>query len=356
MNKKRPTEEESVVKIVIKQSIKSAKTVDAALKDACAELGVSLSDEGVSYEIIRNASKGFLGFGAHLAEVKVYVEAEKQEEKPAAPVKTKEPEIEKPKYEAPAKAVKETVKPEEVEVKETVKTVEEKEIPEDDGKEEIAVAYIKEILAAMGAENFSLKAVREGENLNVTLEGEDLGFVIGRRGETIDAIQYLTGLVVNRVDGDYMRVTIDSGNFREKREKTLENLARRLARNAVKTGRSVTLEPMNPYERRIIHFTVSTVEGAVSSSVGEEPNRRVVISSANPRKAPSREGKKPYNKNRNGDKPYRPKSNSRYNGKKEYNKDFSKKAKTNPETETTTVTAVLPKDAESKPLYSKIEL
>lgn len=338
------------MKIVIKQSIKSAKTVDAALKDACAELGVSLSDEGVSYEIIRNASKGFFGIGAHLAEVKVYVEAEKQEEKPAAPVKEREPAAVKPKQEPVVKAVEKTEEPV---VKETVKAVETKE---DDGKEEIAVAYIKEILTAMGAENFSLKAAREGENLNVTLEGEDLGFVIGRRGETIDAIQYLTGLVVNRVDGDYMRITIDSGNFREKREKTLESLARRLAKNAVKTGRSVTLEPMNPYERRIIHFTVSTVEGAVSSSVGEEPNRRVVISSANPRKTPSRDGKKPYNKNRNGEKPYRSKYNNRYNGKKEYNKDFSKNEKVNTEVETTVVTDVLPKDAESKPLYSKIEL
>ena len=86
----------------------------------------------------------------------------------------------------------------------------------------------------------------EGENLHITLQGDDLGFVIGRRGETIDAIQYLTSLAVNRLDGDYMRITIDSGNFREKREKTLESLAKRLARNVVRSGRSVTLEPMNP--------------------------------------------------------------------------------------------------------------
>ena len=126
--------------------------------------------------------------------------------------------------------------------------------------------------------------VEENNNAVITLSGEGLGVIIGRRGETLDALQYLTGLVANRADGDYMRVTIDSGNYREKREKTLETLAKKLANNAVKTGRSSTLEPMNPYERRIIHAAVSQVEGALSTSVGEEPNRRVVISSANPKK------------------------------------------------------------------------
>ena len=124
--------------------------------------------------------------------------------------------------------------------------------------------YITAVLKAMGVQDFTAEANRDGENLNITLKGDDLGFVIGRRGETIDAIQYLASLAVNRLDGDYMRITIDSGNFREKREKTLESLARRLARNVVKSGRSMTLEPMNPYERRIIHATVATVEGATS--------------------------------------------------------------------------------------------
>ena len=129
-----------------------------------------------------------------------------------------------------------------------------------ENKEEMAVEYITAVLKAMGAQDFTAEANRDGENLNITLKGDDLGFVIGRRGETIDAIQYLASLAVNRLDGDYMRITIDSGNFREKREKTLESLARRLARNVVKSGRSMTLEPMNPYERRIIHATVATVE------------------------------------------------------------------------------------------------
>ena len=150
-----------------REVIKTAKTVDAALKEACLELGVELSDERVQHEIIDLPTKGFLGFGSHPAKVRVFIE-------------------------------------------------------ENENKEEIAVQYIKEVLTAMGAENFSVNATKDGENLNIALEGEDLGFVIGRRGETIDAIQYLTGLVVNRIEGDYLRVTIDSGNFREKREKTLK--------------------------------------------------------------------------------------------------------------------------------------
>ena len=304
--------------VIVKESIKTAKTVDAALEAACAELGVSIGDEGVQHEIIDLPAKGFLGFGSHPAKVRVYVE---EEEKPV--------------------------------------------VVEAD-KEEIAVNYIKEVLTAMGAENFSVSAAKDGENLNVTLEGEDLGFVIGRRGETIDAIQYLTGLVVNRLEGDYLRVTIDSGNFREKREKTLEGLARRLAKTVVKTGRSITLEPMNPYERRIIHFTVSTVEGATSSSIGEEPNRKVVISSTNPRKPQSRDnnrgGKRNYNRDNreggnrgerrsSGDKPYR-KSNNR-GPKKNYER---KERPVNNEVDTTPVTDVLPTNAESTPLYGKIEL
>ena len=326
------------MKIVIKESIKEAKTVDVALADACAELGVELSDEGVQYEILATPSKGFLGFGSRQAKVRVFMEDEVADPAPVVAA-------------APAKAV-ETPAPSAV----SAPAAEASDV----NKEEIAVNYIKEVLSAMGAENFSVNATRDGENLNIALEGEDLGFVIGRRGETIDAIQYLTGLVVNRLDGDYLRVTIDSGNFREKREKTLECLARRLAKTVVRTGRSITLEPMNPYERRIIHSTVSTVEGATSSSIGEEPNRKVVISSTNPKKPQSRGGKKPYNRdgkggerrdNRGGKKPY---NRDGKGGKRDFNR--KDRAPISNEVDTTPVTDVLPTNAESTPLYGKIEL
>ena len=137
-------------------------------------------------------------------------------------------------------------------------------------------------LFAMGAADAVITPRFTANGVRFTLSGPDLGVVIGRRGETLDALQYLSGLVANRMEGDYLRITIDSGNYREKRERTLEALARKLALQAVRTGKSQTLEPMNPYERRIIHAAVSQVRGATSSSIGEEPNRRVVIKSTLP--------------------------------------------------------------------------
>ena len=228
----------------MKEIITTGKTVDLAIEEACRQL--QTAREKVEFEIIDLPKKGLFGLKTYPAKVRVFVK---------------------------------------------------------ENKEEMAVEYITAVLKAMGAQDFTAEANRDGENLNITLKGDDLGFVIGRRGETIDAIQYLASLAVNRLDGDYMRITIDSGNFREKREKTLESLARRLARNVVKSGRSMTLEPMNPYERRIIHATVATVEGATSSSIGEEPNRRVVISSTNPVKKYNNNykgKKKPYNNGKGG--------------------------------------------------------
>lgn len=211
----------------MKECTMTAKTVEEAIELACDRIG--LPREEVEIEIIDLPKKGFFGIGAQPAKVRVYQESS--------------------------------------------------------DKAGIAVAYIKDILTEIGLPHVEVTAkVEENNNAVITLSGEGLGVIIGRRGETLDALQYLTGLVANRADGDYMRVTIDSGNYREKREKTLETLAKKLANNAVKTGRSSTLEPMNPYERRIIHAAVSQVEGALSTSVGEEPNRRVVISSANPKK------------------------------------------------------------------------
>ncbi len=328
------------MKIVIKESIKEAKTIAEAMQKAYEELGEY--GDNVKEEVLVEPSKGFLGFGSRLAKVRVFIEEEVAD---PAPVVAAAP---KAKEESAAPAPVSAPKAEASDV----------------NKEEIAVNYIKEVLSAMGAENFSVSASCEGENLNIALEGDDLGFVIGRRGETIDAIQYLTGLVVNRLDGDYLRVTIDSGNFREKREKTLEGLARRLAKTVVRTGRSITLEPMNPYERRIIHSTVSTVEGATSSSIGEEPNRKVVISSTNPKKPQSRGGKKPYNRDGKGGERGERREGGR-GGKKNFNRDgkggkrdFNRKdrAPINNEVDTTPVTDVLPTNAESTPLYGKIEL
>ena len=151
-----------------------------------------------------------------------------------------------------------------------------------DGPAEMAKAYLVSVLQAMGAGEFTASLQETENGCEISLEGEDLGFIIGRRGDTLDALQCLTGLVANRADNGYFRVTLNIGNYREKREQALVSLARRLGGQTARTGRRHSLEPMNPYERRIIHGAVATVKGATSASTGVEPNRRVVISSTVP--------------------------------------------------------------------------
>ncbi len=150
---------------------------------------------------------------------------------------------------------------------------------------EAAKAYLVEVLASMGAEA-TVEIKEEEGGCTLMIEGENLGFIIGRRGDTLDALQYLTGLVANRGENDYYRVTLDIGNYREKREQALKGLAHKMASQAARTGRKCSLEPMNPYERRMIHTAVQDVKGATSWSVGTEPNRHVVIgpSDDNPNK------------------------------------------------------------------------
>lgn len=143
-----------------------------------------------------------------------------------------------------------------------------------------AFTFLEKILDNMGLENCRLEYKEVENGIVINLETEDYGLVIGRRGETLDALQYLTGLAANRVSDDYFRVTINTGDYREKREKTLTALARKNAIQVTRTGESITLEPMNPYERRIIHTAVQTVKGAESHSIGEDSDRRVVISLA----------------------------------------------------------------------------
>ncbi len=145
------------------------------------------------------------------------------------------------------------------------------------GAADAAKAFLEDVLTKMGAVDFTVTINETKENCLLVVEGEDLGFIIGRRGETLDALQYLVGLVANRVDKDYCRINIDIGNYREKREKTLVALAKRMGAQAAKTGRRSSLEPMNPYERRIIHTTVQEIEGATSWSVGSDAARHVVI-------------------------------------------------------------------------------
>lgn len=150
--------------------------------------------------------------------------------------------------------------------------------------EERARYYLSGILDRMGIQDYTLESKAEGEDIDLDVRGENLGLVIGHRGETLDALQYLSSLAANRGEESFKRISLDTGDYRKKREKTLYALAKRLALGAVKTKRTTTLEPMNPYERRIIHTAVQQVNGAASWSVGAEPNRRVVIGAEKQRK------------------------------------------------------------------------
>ena len=136
--------------------------------------------------------------------------------------------------------------------------------------------FLESHLDAMGLEE-EMEIVMDGDILTVKLAAENIGIVIGRRGETLDALQYLLGLVVNKSSERFIRVTLDVGNYREKREETLIKLAKRLADKVTKNRKNMTLEPMNPYERRIIHATLQNYKSVETYSIGEEPNRKVVI-------------------------------------------------------------------------------
>lgn len=306
-----------------REYIGTGKTVDEAIEAACAALGCERSE--IEFEILALAKKSFFGLRTTPAQVKVTWEdgtpepranrpqegrrekkAEKPAEKPAekkpeprAEKPKNEPKPEKPKAEKPAEPKPEKPRAEKAEKPRAEKPAEKKpeiepmrplpelsdEIPEAvKPKAELAAAYLTEVIKAMEVKDFTITPKMREDTLVLLIEGSDLGVVIGRRGETLDSLQVLTGLAANRGEGEYVRVNLDSGNFREKRTKTLEELAVKMAKNAVRTGRSTTLEPMNPYDRRIIHAAVAGVEGAASTSIGEEPNRRVVISSLNPRK------------------------------------------------------------------------
>lgn len=162
--------------------------------------------------------------------------------------------------------------------------------------------FIRNVLNAMNLKELTVEAEEIEKGVNFKIEGEDIGYVIGRRGETLDALQYLTSLVVNhKSEENYFKVTVNTGNYREKREKTLEILGRKVAFKVAKTGKKVSLEPMNPYERRIIHTAVQKVNGAYSESEGENANRHVVVL-PDPKAKPYRKNNN-YNRNR-GRRPY----------------------------------------------------
>lgn len=258
---------------MIKEAIGTGSTVDEAKAAAMVELGISDFDE-FTVEVIQTPTKKILGlFGGNPAKVKVSVnlpdpKPEKKESKKENKKVEKKPDK---KAEPKKQEVKEPVKEE---VKETV------EIPmEATNLYPETAEYIKSIVMSLGMQECNITEKSNAEEIYFELDcGDDYGIIIGKRGETLDAIQYLARMVANKGKSSYKRVSINVGNYRAKREETLRILARKTAVRAVRQGRNISLEPMNPYERRIIHTAVQEVQGATSHSIGSDLDRRVVIS------------------------------------------------------------------------------
>ena len=286
---------------MIRKQEATGKTVDEARTKACALLGVQADDLNVSYEVLEMPQKtGFLGLKTTPAKVCVSVE---EPDAPAAPAAAPAPAaeaapVQETAPEVPAAPVEEPAAPVEAPAAEVEQPAaeqaapaaaadadEETEVPiviEENAKVKAAVEYLQEVIAKMGVENVTFSAVQKGEATIIRLDGEHLGALIGRRGETMESLSYLASLVANRLEGDYIKLGLDVAGYRDKRESDLTALAQRIGAKVRKTGRSFAMEPMNPYERRIIHSAISKMEGVRSESKGEGRDRRVVIYSTAP--------------------------------------------------------------------------
>lgn len=311
----------------------TAKTLEEAKQMASEKFGVSV--DYIVFRILEKPKKGFLGLGKK-EEYVVEAAYEPMEtpaaapapaapaepvpaEKPAAPAAAPET--------APAKpeAKTEEAAPAEATAAEAITSVDEIVIPQDDsatrGVESAAIEtiltdeemsenllrarqYIADIYHAMGID-IAITTMRTENGIRMELRSQTKsGTIIGRRGETLDSIQYLASILVNRDGEEYCRLLLDSNGYREKRRKTLEQLADKIARSVLRSGRSTTLEPMNPYERRIIHSRISEIEGVTSHSVGEDPYRKVVVAAVGGKRSGGR-GRSGGQHGRGGKRPYR---------------------------------------------------
>lgn len=262
----------------------SAKTLDDAITEALVQLGVT--SDRLDYIVVEKGSEGFLGIGRKQAVIKA---SRKREEKPV------EETVEESKVETP---VKEEVKPEKKTEKKpakehshTKKNVrEEKPEVKSEPKKEVELAkvepqtietcekFIYDVMNAMGMDDVKVTSVVDEEGaLSINMEGSNMGILIGKRGQTLDSLQYLTNRVANKMQDGYVRVKLDTEDYRRRRKETLENLAKNIASKVKRTRKTVSLEPMNPYERRIIHSALQSDPAVSTHSEGEEPYRRVVV-------------------------------------------------------------------------------
>ena len=241
------------------EKIYSAKALEAAKEQAINELtNLGINENDIEFEIIEQPVKRLFGMKGEY-KIKAIV---------ATPVATAEDaEAEEPASEATEMPEQKVSAP-----AEGINLIETQKVKN-------AISYLTKILTALGLEGFTINPVVSGETVILDIVGDKLGVVIGRRGETLDSLQYLTILASNKAEESYCRISVDCNGYRAKRKETLEALAVKTANRVLRQGRRVTLEPMNPYERRIIHSKVAEIEGVFSNSIGEEPFRKVVISS-----------------------------------------------------------------------------
>ena len=280
----------------------SAKNLDDAITEALVQLGVT--SDRLDYIVVEKGSAGFLGIGMKQAVIKA---RRKVEEKPVEEIVKEEPVKEVKKEKAPAKPAREwkekkkkperkaekPVKEEPVKpVKEEKATVAEEpvkeaEVPEKKEPELVKVEqqtietcekFIYDVLNAMDMTDVKVTSTIDEEGaLSIDMEGSNMGILIGKRGQTLDSLQYLTNRVANKMQDGYVRVKLDTEDYRRRRKETLENLAKNIAAKVKRTRRTVSLEPMNPYERRIIHSALQADPAVSTHSEGEEPYRRVVV-------------------------------------------------------------------------------
>ena len=266
----------------------SAKTVDDAITEALIQLGVT--SDRLEYEVIEKGSPGFLGIGMKQAviEARRKPEPEPEPEPEEVFAKPEKPEIKETKKEAPVHKKKEKAERKPKKEKE-VREVKEEEKPEEPKRGETVLAevqdvtiqavedFLKNTLTAMNMEVEIKSEIDRDGALRVEMSGEHMGILIGKRGQTLDALQYLANRVANKHQDGYVRVKLDTENYRARREETLRHLAKNIAHKVKRTRRPVALEPMNPYERRIIHSSLQSDPYVTTHSEGEEPYRKVVV-------------------------------------------------------------------------------
>ena len=271
----------------------TAKNLDDAITEALVQLEVT--SDRLDYEVIEKGSNGLLGFGRKQAVIKarrkeepvVEVKAEKKEEKPVKVEKAAK--VEKTEHAEKKESVKTETKNEfKKEHKKDFKKAPKKEVREETELAKVEPAtieacekFVEDVLNAMNMEEVKVTSTVDEEGaLSITMEGKNMGILIGKRGQTLDSLQYLTNRIANKMQDGYVRVKLDTEDYRRRRKETLENLAKNIASKVKRTRRTVALEPMNPYERRIIHSALQSDPAVSTHSEGEEPYRKVVVTLA----------------------------------------------------------------------------